>query len=83
MDMRLFVESLTLSEMNELSNIIYEKRRDYARMNARPLSDEEMHIAFSDYMGAIKLYRTRVGVGLVESKVAVDVYRESYGKVYR
>lgn len=75
MDMKLFADSLTIQEVNYLMNILWERKRDYVRMNHEPLSIEERELARSgEYIQAIKAYRQRLGVGLFESKMAVDVF---------
>lgn len=77
MDMYLFVDSLTLREIDELSTVIYEKRRIIAMKNARPLNDDEKSLVRDGhYIAAIKIHRERTSSGLYEAKAAVDAYRE-------
>lgn len=76
MNLRLFVDSLTLDEMNTINNIIYEKKRQYARENMKPLHEDEMTLVDYGYViEAIKAYRLRLQVSLLEAKTAVDAYR--------
>ena len=77
MNMHLFVDSLTLREIDELSTIIYEKRHSIAMKNARPLDDDEKSLVRDGhYINAIKSHRERTNAGLYEAKAAVDTYRE-------
>lgn len=74
--MNVFVDSLTLSEMNELSNVIYNKKREYARKNMKPIhSDELLLVEYGYYIPAIKEYRYRTGCSLLEAKIAIDSVR--------
>jgi ribosomal protein L7/L12 len=75
--MRILVDSLTLSEMNELSNIIHERRSVIARQFKNPLNrEEEFMIETGQWIMAIKAYRERNGTDLLTAKVKVDEYRD-------
>lgn len=75
MNLRTFADSLTMTEVNELSNILWEVKKQYARSFIKPLDDFELAcVAEKKHIEAIKHYRTRVGSSLLEAKLAVDVH---------
>jgi hypothetical protein len=77
MNMRTFVDSLTLAEMNEIWIIIHERRIAVANEYRTPLNDEEMSlIENGQWIEAIKLYRHRNDVDLLTAKLKVDAYRD-------
>jgi hypothetical protein len=81
MNFRIFVESLTLSEMNELSIAIHETRERIASQFKEPLDAYEIHlIKNSSWIEAIKAYRTRNSCDLLTAKVKVDAYRNTMRK---
>jgi ribosomal protein L7/L12 len=78
MDIRVFVDSLTESEMNQITIEIAERRRALVAVRARPLTDEEKDLVKQGrWIFAIKSYRERHGSSLLEAKIAVDDYRDS------
>jgi hypothetical protein len=77
MDFRLFVESLTLAEMNTLSMAIHEKRTLIANQYTEPLSNDERDlVGCGEWIKAIKSYRNRNNCDLLTAKVKVDDYRD-------
>lgn len=73
MDMKLFVQSLTDSEVNTLSDELYHRRLERAKGIAQPLTKAEMDLASRGFrVEAIKSYRNRLSVSLFEAKAAVD-----------
>lgn len=77
MNMRIFAESLTLAEVNELSNILWEIKRKFAIANARPITPEMKRlVSIGEYINAIKEYRTFYNASLMEAKIVVDSYKE-------
>jgi ribosomal protein L7/L12 len=78
MDIRVFVDSLTESEMNQITIEIAERRRALVAVRARPLTDEEKDLVKQGrWIFAIKSHRERYGSSLLEAKIAVDDYRDS------
>ncbi len=76
MNLRLLAEALTLPEVNELSNYLYEMRRRFAIQSAQPLDyAEKLLCDYGYHIEAIKLHKARLGVGLLEAKIAIDVYK--------
>jgi hypothetical protein len=77
MNMRIFVEALSLSEINELSNVISDVRRERIAPSLNPLTKYQKElIQRGKYIQAIKEYRTRFNCGLLEAKIACDSYRD-------
>lgn len=77
MNLHIFAKSLTMAEVNELSIILWNIKKDYARDNCVAPNDHEINLAKSEggYISAIKAYRIRTGFGLFESKIAIDSVR--------
>jgi ribosomal protein L7/L12 len=79
MDVRVFAEALvanmTMSELNVLSNVVYDQRRKLALLTAPAATSEEMALSITDKMGAIKMYRERTGKGLMEAHTMLSVAR--------
>lgn len=76
MDLHVFVQSLTLAEMNKLSDILHDAKKEYIRQNMQPVSDNERMLVFNgEYIAAIKEYRARLQCSLLEAKVAIDTLR--------
>jgi hypothetical protein len=79
MDMRAFINAFSYHELNELSNIIYDKQKEYAKQFLQPLDDAERTlIGYGYFIDAIKQHRQRTGSTLMEAKMACDIYKESY-----
>jgi hypothetical protein len=78
MNMKTFANSLTISEVNELSNILFEIKTAWAKQCVKPLHIDEMILVDNGYwIDAIKAYRVRNNnCSLMECKVAIDAYRE-------
>ena len=71
--MHVFADSLTIHEVNELSNILIEVRKNYARQNLNPANVDEIQIyAEMGTIAAIKAYRERNNSGLLEAKLAIE-----------
>lgn len=75
MNPRILAESLTITEINELSDILLDKKKEFARNTIRPLDENQRALcAEGRYIDAIKAYRQAHNSGLFEAKLAVDVY---------
>lgn len=69
-------DMLNLDEVNYLSNLLYERKKDFARLNMKPLNTEEIALVKDGQpITAIKVYRERIGCSLLEAKVAIDSVR--------
>lgn len=76
MNFRIFAESLTLNEINELSNILWEKKKEFARQNLKPLTPYQCKlISDGRWIEAIKDYRLLHHCSLLEAKLAIDNVR--------
>jgi len=76
MNMRLLAESLTFSEVEELSSYLLERRKDVARDKVRhyTLTSEEHRLNIVEgKVAAIKAVRERLGLTLMEAKVLVEL----------
>jgi hypothetical protein len=77
MDMKLFVQSLTSDEVNELWDAIYDERRALAYRNIKPASElQKKLVDDGEFIAAIKDYRYEHNSSLLEAKIAMEVYRE-------
>lgn len=78
MDFKIFVESLSLSEMNQLSTEIHNRRKKYITENLKtypPLDTDLIELCRKgDKIKAIIAYRERTNLSLVEAKTVVDVF---------
>lgn len=80
MNLRLLAESLTLAEVNELSNHLYDIKKQTIKaiyLNQDVLSDnEKAMVRINQGIEAIKSVRTRLNIPLLEAKIIVDTFRE-------
>lgn len=76
MDLKTFVEALTIQEIHELSNILWDKKKEIIGRNLQPLSQYQMDLVNQNkFILAIKAYREMYNSSLLEAKLAVDAYR--------
>lgn len=84
MNMRIFAESLTIHEVNELSNILYEIKKAYAKENLVPCNANEVNLYYMNgTISAIKAHRERNGSSLLEAKLAVEMIGPFYSGLVR
>lgn len=70
------INGLTESELTEMRDTINRRLTAIYALRANPLSDvERLLVIKNEYIPAIKAYRDRNQVGLLEAKQAVDAYR--------
>lgn len=75
MNLNVLANALTMDEVNDLSNILYERKVAFYRINQNPLDTDEKILADQGYwIDAIKQYRYRNAASLLEAKIAVDAY---------
>ncbi|MDE2095702.1 MAG: hypothetical protein KGL39_00465 [Patescibacteria group bacterium] len=64
---------LSDTELEKLRTLLYEERDRRLRLMDFPsLTEEELRIAHTRKYTATQLYRTRTGLGLLESKAAIE-----------
>lgn len=71
MDWKIFIEALSNAEYEALSDALYRKKLIIAKLV--PVLAYEVEIAEQDRIRAIKAYKDRTGLGLLESKTAIDL----------
>ena len=78
MNWKLFVESLSMEEINSLSNLLYDKKVEIAKLMMTPLNEKErILVDTGEWIKAVKLYRVRHDYcPLLIAKLAVDTYRK-------
>lgn len=78
MNFRIFVESMTIPELNELRNAISDKMSEFYKRNQIPCDNEEKELVKQgQFIKAIKNYRARLNCSLLEAKIAIDSLREN------
>jgi len=82
MNLRILAQSLDMREVNELSNILHNMKREWAKNCASPLSNTERCFVDSGrWIMAVKEYRIRRQLeghdcSLLEAKIAVEAYKD-------
>lgn len=82
MNLKLFVDALSMPERHELSAIIYEKnklnaRERYAKYGVFLSPEAIILVREGKTIEAIKLYRSLHGCSLMEAKAAIDYWQET------